>query len=308
MKALGISFGRTMQNSEIMVKQVLKQMEKRGFDTSFIRAQDLDIKPCTGCMACVMSLLAGKNGNCVIKDDVKILDEAIYEADAVVVCAPVYVLSPSGLFKTVCDRLSVSHDQAFRKHARELGEKQGLPEAQLVDKRFFKPRAMGLLSVGGAKTQNWTSFGLPQMYEITFSGMNVVDGYGAYYGMEYQHLVGNEKLMARMTKMGDNLADALSTEGGLDKWYGDEEGTCPVCHCDLLTVLHDKGLVECPICGIEGELEMKDGQINVTFSEEQQKRSRLKYPGKLEHYLEIKNAAEGMKILPDLKERLKDYI
>ena len=32
MKALGLSFGRKMQNSEIMVKQVLKQMEKRGFE------------------------------------------------------------------------------------------------------------------------------------------------------------------------------------------------------------------------------------------------------------------------------------
>lgn len=307
MKALGISFGRKMQNSEIMVKQVLKQMEKRGFETSFIRACDLNIKPCTGCNACVMSLLAGKSGACVIKDDMKIIDEAIYEADAVVVCAPVYVLSPSGLFKTVCDRLSVSHDQAFRVHARELGEKQGLPEEQLVDKRFFKPRAAGLLSVGGAKTKNWTSFGYPSMFQITFSGWNVVDNYGAYNGMEYQHLVANEKLMTRMTKMGDNLADALSTEGGLDKWYGEEEGTCPVCHCDMLTILHDKGRVECPVCGIEGELTMKDGQINVAFSEEEQKRSRLKYPGKLEHYLEIKNAAANMKFLPDLQERLKDY-
>lgn len=307
MKALGISFGRKMQNSEIMVKQVLKQMEKRGFETSFIRVHDLNIKQCTGCMACVMSLLAGKSGDCIIKDDMKILDEAIYESDAIVVCAPVYVLSPNGLFKTVCDRLSVSHDQAFRKHARELGEKKGLPEEQLVDKRFFKKRAMGLLSIGGAKTKNWTSFGLPQMYEITFSGMNVVDGYGAYNGMEYMHLVANEKLMKRMTKMGDNLADALGTEGGLDKWYGDEEGVCPVCHCDLLTILHDKGRVECPICGIEGELAITDGQINVSFSEKQQKRSRLKYGGKLEHYLEIKHAAENMKFIPDLQERLKDY-
>lgn len=308
MKALGISFGRKMHNSEIMVKQVLKQMEKRGFETNFIRAHDLDIKPCTGCTACVGSLLSGRNGACVLKDDLHILDEAILEADAVVVCAPVYVIAPCGLFKDVCDRMGPSHDLAFRVAARQIGEEKGLPEAQLVDKRAFKPRAAAILSIGGARTKHWTSLGLPQLYEITMSsGMHVVDAYNGYAAMDYEHIVGNEEAMARLTKMGDNLVDALTTEGGLDKWYGDEEGVCPVCHSDLLTILHDGNKVECPICGIQGTLTMEDGQFRATFTEAEKKRSRLHIGGKEEHHVEIRDSVFSMKKIPDLKERLEAY-
>ena len=35
MKALGLSFGRKNRNSDIMVKQVLKQMKARGFEVEF---------------------------------------------------------------------------------------------------------------------------------------------------------------------------------------------------------------------------------------------------------------------------------
>ena len=308
MKALGISFGRKMQNSEIMVKQVLKQMAARGFETQFIRAHDLDIKPCTGCNACVGSLLSGKNGACVLKDDFHILDEAILEADAIVVCAPVYVFAPCGLFKDVCDRMGPSHDIAFRTNARELGEKLGVPADKRVDERSFKTRVAGILSVGGARTKHWTSLGLPQLYEFTMSsGMNVVDAYNAYAGMDYQHLVGNEELMARMTKMGDNLADALTVEGAMDKWYGDEQGVCPVCHNDLLTILHDENKVECPICGITGELTLKDGKIDVDFSKADLYMARPNYGGKVDHFIEIRDSVMSQKKIENLSELLAPY-
>ena len=45
----------------------------------------------------------------------------------------------------------------------------------------------------------------------------------------------------------------------------------------------------------------------VRESGEQIARSRLKYPGKLEHYLEIRNSAMTMKKIPYLKEKLAAY-
>ena len=53
-KVLGISFGRKMANTDVMVKTALMECEKAGCDVQFIRADDLDIKPCTGCISCVM--------------------------------------------------------------------------------------------------------------------------------------------------------------------------------------------------------------------------------------------------------------
>ena len=304
MKALGLSFGRKMKNSEIMVKQVLKRMEERGYETQFIRMLDLDIKPCTGCSACVGGLLSGGGGRCVQKDDFHIVEEAIMECDALVVCAPVYVWAPCGLFKVICDRMGPSFDLAFRTAADEMAKAQG--KESPIDPRFFKKRAAAYLSVGGARTKNWTSLGLPQLYEIGSMGLNVVDAVNVYATMDYEHVVGNEEVMERMTSVGDHLADALETEGGLDKWYGDE-GVCPVCHMDLLTILPGGNKVECPICGIEGTLNIIDGKIEVEFSEAQQKRSRVNYDGKVEHFVEIRDSVATMKKFPDLKERLAAY-
>ncbi|MGB4658265.1 MAG: flavodoxin family protein, partial [Mobilitalea sp.] len=87
----------------------------------------------------------------------------------------------------------------------------------------------------------------------------------------------------------------------------DEEGTCPVCHLDMLTLMHDKNKVECPICGIEGELAVIEGEIKVHFSDKQIKRSRLYEEGKLEHSLEIKDGAMTQKKVEGLSELKEKY-
>ena len=70
MKILGITCGRKMSNSEILVKEALMGAEELGAEVELIRLNDLNIKPCTGCNACVISLLEkSSSGDCVIKND-----------------------------------------------------------------------------------------------------------------------------------------------------------------------------------------------------------------------------------------------
>ena len=309
-KVLGISFGRNMSNTEVMIKTALMECEKAGAEVKFIRADDLDIKDCTGCIGCVINLLHGGKGSCHLKDDMHIIDEALLECDAVIVGSPTYVLSPTGKFKTVCDRLGPSHDISFRANALEQGRKSGKSEEQLPDLRSFKKRVAALITVGGAMTENWLSFAMPTMYEFTMSmGIDVIDKYEYFGAMGCEHVVGNEKIMNRMVKLGQNIAESLyGDESEMNKWRGDEEPeACPVCHCNMLTVMHNKNKVECPVCGISGELKLVDGNIEVEFSEEEQKRSRLFYDGKLEHYIEISTKAVGPGQIPDKKERLEKY-
>lgn len=309
-KVLGISFGRKMGNTEVMIKTALMECEKAGSEIDFIRADDLNIQDCTGCIACVMSLLQGGNGNCVLKDDMHIIDEALMECDAVIVGSPTYVLAPTGKFKTVCDRLGPSHDIAFRTEAKKAGIAAGRPAEKLPDERSFKPRVGALITVGGAMTQNWLSFAMPSMYEFTISmGTNVVDKYEYFGAMAHEHVVGNTEVMDRMVVMGKNIADAINSETveEMNKWRGADEGVCPVCHCDMLTVINDKNVVECPVCGISGDLALVDGEIKVNFSEAQQKRSRLFYAGKLEHQVEISTKAVGPGQIPNKKELLEKY-
>lgn len=309
-KVLGISFGRNMSNTEVMIKTALMECENSGAEVKFIRADDLDIKDCTGCIGCVINLLHGGKGSCHLKDDMHIIEEALLECDAVIVGSPTYVLSPTGKFKTVCDRLGPSHDISFRTNTLEQGRKLGKTEEQLPDTRSFKKRVAALITVGGAMTQNWLAFAMPTMYEFTMSmGIDVIDKYEYFGAMGYEHVVGNEKVMNRMVKLGQNIVESLyGDEAEMSKWRGDEEPeACPVCHCNMLTVMHDKNKVECPVCGISGELNLVDGNIKVEFSEAEQKRSRLFYDGKLEHYIEISTKAVGPGQIPDKKERLEKY-
>ena len=113
-----------------------------------------------------------------------------------------------------------------------------------------------------------------------------------------------------MRKMGQNIAAAVlaDSEEERTKWRGEQDGVCPVCHCDMLTVSPDRESAECPVCGIRGEFRVENGKLMVSFSEEEQRRSRLHWDGKLEHSTEIKTRAVGPGQIPDLKARKAPYI
>lgn len=195
-KVLGISFGRKMGNTDVMVKTALMECEKAGCQVKFLRGDDLDIKPCTGCISCVVGMTTDRGkGGCPVKDDFHILDEALMECDAVIVGSPTYVLSPTGKFKVACDRIGPSHDITFRKATYEEGLAAGKSPDQLPDPRSFKKRIGALISVGGAMTKNWLAFMLPTMYEFTMSmGIAVTDSIGM------KHLV---RALARRLDNGD---------------------------------------------------------------------------------------------------------
>ena len=125
-KVLGLSFGRKMSNCDVMVKHALTACKEAGHEVRFINIYDLDIKDCTGCIACTVGMIMGKRGDCVLKDDFHILDEAMMEADAIIYGCPTFEMTPTGTFKTVCDRLGPSHDISFRKVAIEEGLAAGI--------------------------------------------------------------------------------------------------------------------------------------------------------------------------------------
>lgn len=311
-KVVGISFGRRMGNTEVMIKQALLECKEAGFDIKFIRADDLNINKCTGCISCVIGMTTGRGkGNCVIKDDFNIIDEAIMESDAVIVGSPVYEMTPTGNFKVVCDRIGPSHDISFRKTTYDAGIEAGKDKSLLPDERSFKKRVGALVAVGGAMTENWLSFALPTMFAFTMSlGIDIIDTYKYFGAMSYEHVLGNEKVINRMSNLGKHIIEALNAENEQErvKWRGDKAGICPVCHNDMLEVTHKGMEVECPICGISGELKVDNGQLNVDFTEEQIARSRLFYAGKLEHSTEIRTCAVGPGQIPDLKERKQRYL
>jgi len=311
-KVTAFSFGRKMSNTDVMLKEILLKCQEAGHEIQFIRPDDLEIKSCTGCCACVGGIMSGKsNGTCVQEDDFKLVEEAFYLADAVIIGSPVYETSPSGTFKTFCDRMGPSHDLAFLTEAKKERLAQGNDDVLLPDDNVFKQRIGCLVGVGGARTENWTIMTIPIMYECMMStGVDVIDTHVYYGAMNVQHVLGDPEQMARMDEMAKNILDALaaSKEEERTAWRGENKGACPVCHQSMFRVHPGTDCVECAICGIDGKVSMKDGKACYSFSEEQQAKSRMRYAGKLEHRNEICSGAVTQKKVENLQELKKKYI
>lgn len=311
-KVLGVSFGRKMSNCDIMVKQALMKCEAEGCEVAFIRADDLDVTNCNGCIACTIGTMTGRGrGYCVRHDDFDLLDECIMQSDAVIVACPTYETSVTGRFKTICDRIGPSHDITFRKAAYDEGKAAGKPESQLPDARSFKKRQAALISVGGAMTENWIALTLPMMYEFTFPlGIDVIDTVEYYGAMAHESVAAYPEMMTRMTQVGEHIVASLNAETEAERmmWRGDEDGVCPICHTRLLLVSHDKKSVDCVVCGSHGTFDIaEDGTLSVDFTPEELERSRLLWGGKLEHSTEIKTQAQPGGTIKNLKELKAPY-
>lgn len=311
MKVLGLSFGRKMKCSEILVKEALYKAKEAGADVQFISTVNMNIQHCKGCGACSAGRDNGKQIKCILKDDYEILEQAVLDADAVIVAAPVFAIAPVGQLKNFIDRFGPAHDRAALVAEQNKRIAAG---KELLDERSFKDRYVGYISVGGASTQNWVSLGLPTMNIFGFSlMMKAVGQIDAYDMGRTANPVLDQDLMNRVGELGRRVAEAVGKPYEEVKWFG-EEGTCPVCHCSLLTV-NKTTTVECPICGIKGNLSVDGENVKVEFSKEQQNRARGTKIGLQEHYDEI----QGMKdvaipkiiatkeTLPQMLEKYKNF-
>ena len=80
-KVLGVSFGTKNGNNDSICKEALMGAVEEGCEVEFIRAMDLNIKHCTGCITCVKMLMSGQGNMCIHKDDFDWLFFKMAEAD-----------------------------------------------------------------------------------------------------------------------------------------------------------------------------------------------------------------------------------
>ncbi|OUP51833.1 FMN reductase [Butyricicoccus pullicaecorum] len=317
MYILGLSFGRKMGNTDILVKEALFGAREAEPDAEikFINTNRLKIDRCIGCGACSGSLEKGGDNDCIIKDDMQMVEDEIRKADCLIVGAPVYVLQPVGQFKNLVDRFSCRHDVSainWVLDKRRAGQAPGDPDA--FPQERFKRRTVSYISVGGATTKNWVSMGTATMHLFGFPAMmKVVGNYDAHHMGTTGNPVLDEKLMSDIHEMGKQTALAYHKKDEEIEWFG-ETGTCPVCHQNLL-MMNGTTTVECPICGIEGKLSVEGDQVKVTFSEQQQARARGTFAGLREHTVEIQGfgAICGPKLaaikdeLPEMLDKYKNF-
>lgn len=279
-KVLGLNFGRMNGNCKTFLKEAIKAAEEQGAEVEIIDTINKEIKPCIGCGACSRMLQSGKGQiRCIQKDDYEAISDAVLAADAIIVAAPVYVLEPAGKLKNFIDRFGPAHDKAYMLFENELRKDTGGDE---LNPNCLKRHLVSYISVGGATTQNWVSYGLPGMNLFGMSlNMKVVDQLDAYAAYVPDN---RQRLLEKSSEMGKHIVEALDQKTSEIEWTSDP-GTCPVCHCNEMT-MSGTTRVGCPICGIYGKLVFDGDNVRVEFSEEEQRRSRLKFTGVLEHQVE----------------------
>jgi len=88
-------------NTEILLKEVLKVIEKQGVETELVKLGGTGIKPCTACRACQKLL----NKKCVMNDDVfNEYFEKMLESDAILLGTPTYFAGMTPELKSLIDR------------------------------------------------------------------------------------------------------------------------------------------------------------------------------------------------------------
>lgn len=307
MKLLGISAGRKMGNSEVLLTEALMAAQKEGADVELLRLNDLKIKPCTGCISCSQDQQTGGTGACIIKnDDMPFFNEKLLDCDGIILSTPVYILTPPGYFKVLCDRIGPSHDMAWQMEAKKIAEREG--RQSQIDPRFFKQRVAGFIAVGGAPTADWVSLTLPLMNVFTFPmQIEVVDQLQVLRTPLPGQVVFNDQAIQRAVKLGQHVARNMGKPSDQIQWMGDEPGTCPVCHANVM-IVGKKTQVECAICGVKGELKVQQGEIKVSFSKEEQAMARLTLAGKKKHFEEVLEVAqETIPRMAEIPEKLKKY-
>jgi multimeric flavodoxin WrbA len=234
-KVLGLSAGRKLGNSEILLREALMATEELGAEIEIIRLLDLDIKHCTRCEECTMTRLkTGVAADFIIRDDhFPFLLDKMGECNGIIVSFPTYCFRPPGYTMMIRDRFHGIGDK-YNKQAAE------------------KPKVGATISVGGfigvSYMRTMTSYFLPPNTKL-------VDQMTLLNTSRPAQVLLNDEAVARARSLGQNLGQALKIPFDKVEYVGKEYGACPKCHMDMLWV---KGKnVVCPTCGMKARVETK---------------------------------------------------
>lgn len=92
---------RKRGNSSILADSLIRGAEENGAQLEEFFLQNLDIKPCNACNACIKQ----PEKKCVIDDDMQMIYDALRFADALVIASPTYWFNISAQTKLFIDRL-----------------------------------------------------------------------------------------------------------------------------------------------------------------------------------------------------------
>lgn len=117
-----IASPRKAGNTAWVVNKILEGAKEYGAETQSWYFNDLNIKPCQGCLYCHND----GDHDCIINDDMQKLYIAIKHADAIILGSPIYMGQMSAQAKIITDRLFAIISPRFSPHYKEIAVKKKL--------------------------------------------------------------------------------------------------------------------------------------------------------------------------------------
>jgi multimeric flavodoxin WrbA len=294
MKILGISSGTLNGANDSMCKEGLMGAQEAGAEIEFINLHKLDIKHCTGCIACVKSIMSGRGRTCALKDDFLWLLDKMLDADGILMVSPIFENGVPGIVHTVCDRFGPSMDRGNLVIADMLSKEHGGPG---VDPRLLQDKVISFMAVGGS---DWGSLVQMDHGMVAMSPMwKIIDNDKFQWS---KTILMDDKALARAHQIGINLAKAAANIPEAE-WMG-PAGVCPHCHTNNFYINPGTTHAICGLCGMEGELEVKDGAIVINYPKEQYEMAHDTMSGKMMHGKDIQEN-EGR--LADLQKNSAEF-
>jgi multimeric flavodoxin WrbA len=276
MKIIAVSGGSRNGTNDAMAREALMGAKEEGAEIEFINLYDLELKPCTGCIACVGSLMSGGSGECLLKHDYSRLLQKLREDDGVIFVIPVFEKGAPAIFKILQDRMfGPSNDTGTNTVAKMIAERIGKPGP---DPRKFAPKAVSFIGIGGS---DWnTRFSCDLNLAVMVQMWTVIDDVVFSWS---KSLILDDEGVQKCHDIGTNIAKAAADIENA-KYLGDP-GVCGNCHSRNF-YLHQDGQAECEVCGIKGKLSGEEGFV-FTYDQEQLKHAHNLLPGKLKHMKDI---------------------
>ena len=134
MNVLGLSGSPRMGgNTEQLLYELLRGAREAGAETRLIEVAELDISGCLHCDYC------SRTGECKINDDMKLVYDAMSDADRIVLASPLHFMSVTAQLKAAIDRCQCMWARRY--------------QLKLAPIEPAKPRQGFFIAVGGRKGQ-----------------------------------------------------------------------------------------------------------------------------------------------------------
>ncbi|MFV0440328.1 MAG: flavodoxin family protein [Lachnospirales bacterium] len=300
MKILGISCGTKNGNNDAMCREALMGAKEKGAEIDFINLFDLDLKPCTGCIACVGNLMQGKDGGCVIRDDYYWLRDRLLDADGIVFAIPIFEKGVPAIFKILQDRFAgPSQDRGMVRISKMISGKTGNAGP---DPRIDRDKFVSFISIGGS---DWTTRISSDVKTFCMSPMwTIIDEHAFQWS---KSIAVDDEKVDTCHNVGVNLVNAVNNPEEA-KYLGDK-GVCSHCHSRNFYIDKDQKAI-CTVCGIIGDLKVTDDKYSFDFPEEQLEHAHDTISGKMIHANDIKENEGKLredKQTDKYKERMAKY-